>query len=95
MRFTLYGRDDEVAEISQLIERARSGRSGLLLVRGDAGTGKTALLEHAVQAATGMRVLRCTCIESEAELPFAGLHLLLRPATPSSLKDQPGRSPSC
>ncbi len=46
MRIMLHGRDDELAEISQLIERARSGRSGALVVCGDAGTGKTALLEH-------------------------------------------------
>jgi DNA-binding CsgD family transcriptional regulator len=76
----LYGRDAELAGIRQLVERARDGQSGALLVCGDAGTGKTALLEQAAQAAHGMQVMRGTCIESEAELPFAGLHLLLRSA---------------
>lgn len=47
---------------------------------GDAGTGKTALLDHAVRLAAGMRVLCATCVESETDLAFAGLHLLLRPA---------------
>jgi len=79
----LYGRDSEQAEIGRLLEQARAGRSGALSVSGEAGSGKTALLDFAVQAAGGMQVLRGTCIESEAELPFAGLHLLLRPARPA------------
>ncbi|MFF4415857.1 AAA family ATPase [Streptosporangium sp. NPDC001559] len=73
----LYGRAAEQAVIDRLLSEARAGRSGALLVRGEPGIGKTALLDH---AATGdARVLRGTGIESEAELPFAGLHLLLRP----------------
>jgi DNA-binding CsgD family transcriptional regulator len=66
--------------IARLIGRARVGHSGALLVAGDAGTGKTALLDDAVQQSAGMRVLSGTCVESEAELAFSGLHLLLRPA---------------
>lgn len=76
----LFGRDDEQAAIAGVVERARAGHSGALLVIGDAGTGKTALLDHAAHLAVGMRVLRATCVESESELAFAGLHLLLRPA---------------
>ncbi|HZR50291.1 MAG TPA: AAA family ATPase [Streptosporangiaceae bacterium] len=76
----LYGRDAEVARIDELLAQARTGHSGALSVCGDAGVGKTALLEYAVDKAGGMRLLRVTCVESEAELPFAGLHLLLRPA---------------
>ena len=66
--------------IGRLIEQAGRGRSGVLAVSGAAGAGKTALLDCAAGQAVGMRVLRATCVESEAELPFAGLHLLLRPA---------------
>lgn len=80
MRGVLHGRDEELAAIGLLLSAARSGRSGALAIYGDAGSGKTALLEHAVEQASGMRVLRGTCVESEAELAFAGLHLLLRPA---------------
>ncbi|WP_460444078.1 AAA family ATPase, partial [Amycolatopsis cihanbeyliensis] len=72
----LLGRADEVATIDALLAAARTGRSGTLIVRGEAGIGKTALLDHAARAATGFRVLRGTGIESETELPFAGLHLL-------------------
>ncbi|MFF4988939.1 ATP-binding protein [Streptosporangium saharense] len=74
----LYGRAAEQAVIDRLLSEARAGRSGALLVRGEPGIGKTALLDHAA-AGGDMRVIRGTGIESEAELPFAGLHLLLRP----------------
>jgi hypothetical protein len=75
----LHGRSTEMARIDELLAAARAGRSGALVVRGEAGVGKTALLDYAAAAADGMRVLRGTGIESEAELPFAALHLLLRP----------------
>ena len=56
-------------------------RHGVTVVTltGAPGAGKTALLEHAAETATGFRVLRATGIESEAELPYATLHQLLRP----------------
>ena len=76
---TLVGRDNELAALEGLLGAAREGRSGALLVRGEAGIGKTALLSHAEDAAGGFRVLRATGIESEAELPYATLHQLLRP----------------
>src|SRR5919109_5002795 len=75
----LIGRETELAGLGRLLDSARGGTSGALLVRGEAGIGKTALLEHAAAAATGFRVLRATGIESEAELPYAALHQLLRP----------------
>ncbi len=73
----LHGRAAELADIHGLLADARGGRSSLLVVQGEAGSGKTALLEHIAADATDFRVLRCTGVESEAELPFAALHLLL------------------
>jgi hypothetical protein len=76
----LNGRAAEQAAIDRLLDGARAGTSGALVLRGDAGIGKTALLDYAAAAADGFQVVRGTGIESEAELPFAGLHLLLLPA---------------
>ncbi|WP_141580007.1 helix-turn-helix transcriptional regulator [Actinomadura sp. WMMA1423] len=73
----LYGRDGELAAIDELLGRARAGRSAALVLRGEAGIGKSALLDHAAGAADGMRVLRGTGIESESGMPYAGLHMLL------------------
>ena len=73
----LYGRDDELAVVRKLIDAVRSGGSGALVVRGGPGIGKTALLAHA--ETDGLRVLRGTGVEPEAELPYAGLHQLLHP----------------
>ncbi|MBW5425039.1 AAA family ATPase [Streptomyces sp. BG9H] len=74
-----YGREDELGVIDRVLQGARQGRSAALVVRGEAGIGKSALLAHAVDAARaeGLRVLRATGTDSESELPFAGLHLLL------------------
>ncbi|TDC58173.1 helix-turn-helix transcriptional regulator [Actinomadura sp. KC345] len=78
VRQALYGRGAEVAEIDRLVGRARGGAGGgVLILRGEAGIGKTALLDHAHEVADGMRVLRGSGIEAEAEVPFAALHLLL------------------
>ncbi|MFE9201956.1 LuxR C-terminal-related transcriptional regulator [Micromonospora sp. NPDC007230] len=74
----LHGRVGEQATIERLLAAARSGRSGSLVIRGPVGIGKSALLEHAAGRAEGMRVLRGVGVESEAMLPFAALHLLLR-----------------
>jgi DNA-binding CsgD family transcriptional regulator len=75
----LIGREAELAGLGRLLDAARKGTSGSLLLRGEAGIGKTALLEHAAAAASDFRQLRATGIESEAELPYATLHQLLRP----------------
>ena len=75
----LHGRSAETACIDEMLAAARDGRSSALVIRGEAGVGKTALLDYTA-AAAGMRVLRGTGIESEAELPFAALQQLLRPA---------------
>ncbi|MGW0589956.1 AAA family ATPase [Streptosporangium sp. NPDC002607] len=74
----LYGRSSEQTDIERLLAEARAGQSGALVIRGQAGIGKSALLRYAATRAEGMRVLRGVGIESEAELPFAALHLLLR-----------------
>src|SRR5947207_1846193 len=76
----LYGRSEQLAAIGRLLEGMRSGRAGVLVLRGEAGIGKTALLDAAEQKAAGAQVLRVTGVESEAELPFAALHALMRPA---------------
>ncbi|MFI6391478.1 AAA family ATPase [Nonomuraea sp. NPDC050540] len=75
----LWGRDGEQAALSQLLAEAREGAGGALVLRGDPGIGKTSLLDHAASAAGPMRVLRGAGVEAEAELPYAGLHLLLQP----------------
>lgn len=78
----LYGRGDDCAVLSNLVARARAGRSFSLVLRGEAGIGKSAVLDWLghESAQAGMTVLRCAGVESEAGLPFASLHQLLRPA---------------
>jgi DNA-binding CsgD family transcriptional regulator len=76
----LYGRRAEEQVIDGVLAGARDGRSGVLVIRGEAGIGKTALLEYTAHAAApDMAVLRGGGVESEAELAFAGLHLILKP----------------
>ncbi|MER7751107.1 AAA family ATPase [Kitasatospora sp. NPDC097643] len=76
----LYGREREQAAVADLLAEARNGRSGVLLLRGEPGIGKTALLDGAVASAgETFRVIRAAGVEYEAELPFAGLSLLLAP----------------
>ncbi|WP_157249232.1 ATP-binding protein [Nonomuraea typhae] len=75
----LWGRESEQAAVDRLLGKARAGSSGVMVLRGDPGIGKTSLLGYAGSAATGLRVLRGAGIEAEADLPFAGLHLLLHP----------------
>src|SRR3954451_23505424 len=76
----LLGRGRECQALDELLAAAREGRSGALVGVGEVGIGKTALLEWAEGRADGMRVLRARGIESEAQVPFAGLFELLRPA---------------
>ncbi|MFJ9445771.1 ATP-binding protein [Kitasatospora sp. NPDC101235] len=76
----LYGREGEQAAVDGLLDAARAGRSEVLLLRGEAGIGKTALLDDAVaRAGEAFRVIRAAGVEYEAELPYAGLTLLLAP----------------
>jgi DNA-binding CsgD family transcriptional regulator len=75
----LVGRQAEQRELDSLLNSAREERSAVLVLRGEPGIGKTALLEYAERQASDMRVLRCVGIEAEHELPFAGMHQLVRP----------------
>ena len=75
----LLGRDAECERIERLVARARDGESGVLVLRGEPGIGKTALLEHAAASAGAATVLRVRGVESEVEVAFGGLHELLRP----------------
>ena len=77
----LAGRDSERARITALLDAARSGSGGALVVHGVAGVGKSTLLTAAVEAAEGMRVLRTSGVESESPLAFAALQRLLWPLT--------------
>src|SRR6202046_5066211 len=75
----LLDRLPERAVLSQLLEAARAGRSGVLLMRGAPGIGKTALLDWAVESAADLRVARVAGVESEMELAFAALQQLCAP----------------
>jgi AAA ATPase domain len=79
LRGMLRGRSVECAELDRLLEAAHSGQSAVLVLRGEAGIGKTALLSYAAERAEGCRVLRAVGVESEMELPFAGLQQLCAP----------------
>src|SRR3954463_14564942 len=71
---TLRGRRTECERLDHLLESVRAGQSGALVVRGQPGSGKTALLEYAIDSASDLSVVRAAAVESEIELPFAGLH---------------------
>jgi DNA-binding CsgD family transcriptional regulator len=72
----LADRETERARLDQLLAAAQLGHSSMLVLRGEAGIGKSALLDYAAERAEGCRVLRATGVEWEMELPFAGLHQL-------------------
>ena len=73
---SLLDRAAECEVLSRLLEDARAGRSAVLVIRGETGVGKSALLHHCAQQATGFRVARIAGVESERELPFAALQQL-------------------
>ena len=84
----LRGRRTERKTLDRLLVDARSDHSGVLVVSGEAGVGKTALLEYLAGQAGGFRIARAVGIESEMELAFAGLHQLCAPVL-DGLKDLP------
>ena len=77
--WSLLGRADECALLDDLIADIRRGESRSLVLRGEAGIGKTALLQHLVESASDLTVVRAVGVESEMELPFASVHQLCGP----------------
>jgi DNA-binding CsgD family transcriptional regulator len=73
------GRDHERAALDQLLGRVREGESAVLVMRGEAGIGKTALMQYCARQAAGCRVAQIAGVESELEMPFAALHQLCEP----------------
>jgi hypothetical protein len=85
----LRDRRDECAVLDRLLQRVRGGESSVLVLRGEAGIGKTALLEFVAEQAAGCRVARAVGVQGEMELAFAGLHHLCAP-----MLDGMGRLPT-
>ena len=75
----LRGRRGELRALDDLVAAVRAGQSQVLVVRGEAGAGKTALLEYLLERASGCCIARTAGVESEMELAFAGLHQLCAP----------------
>src|SRR5215471_13369297 len=75
----LLGRGSECAALDQLVANVRAGLSRALVLRGEAGVGKSALLEYLVQHASGCGIARAAGVESEMELAYAGLQQLCAP----------------
>jgi DNA-binding CsgD family transcriptional regulator len=83
------GRTSEREVLDRLLENVRAGQSAVLVIRGEAGMGKTALLRYVARQAAGFRVAQISGVEAEMELPFAGLHQLCAPML-SQLDSLPG-----
>ena len=75
----LLGRRSESTTLDRLLDAVRAGESRALVIRGDPGVGKTALLEYVAERATGCRVAQAAGVQAEMELAFAGLHQLCAP----------------
>src|SRR3954452_22658763 len=82
------GRRNECEILDRLVDGVRAGQSRVLVLRGEAGVGKTALLDHLAGHAAGCQVARAAGVESEMELPFAGLQALCAPLL-GHLRDLP------
>ncbi|MEU8609288.1 AAA family ATPase, partial [Actinoplanes sp. NPDC048791] len=88
-RTRLYGRASERAQLDGLVSTIRRGASQCLVLRGESGIGKTALLHHLVASASDLTVVRAVGIESEMDLAYASLHQLCVP-----LLDRLGKLPA-
>jgi hypothetical protein len=75
----LRGRRRECGVLDRLLDAVRGGEGRTLVVRGEPGVGKTALLEYLAERASGCRVVRVAGVQSEMELAFAGVHQLCAP----------------
>jgi Flp pilus assembly CpaF family ATPase len=75
----LGGRREQIDVLDELIEAVRSGESRALVVRGEPGVGKTALLDYVVEHASDCRIERAVGVQSEMELAFAAVHQLCAP----------------
>jgi AAA ATPase domain len=75
----LLGREREREVLDRLLDGARGGRGGVLVVHGEAGVAKTALLEYAAEAGREFRIARTSGVEAEMELPFAAVQQLCSP----------------
>src|SRR5919204_6442748 len=76
---SLRGRASECSVLDGLVDDIRRGESRSLVLRGEAGIGKTALLEHLIESAADLTVVRAAGVESEMELAYASLHQLCAP----------------
>jgi DNA-binding CsgD family transcriptional regulator len=77
-----FGRTSERVVIDRLLSHVRGGQSAVLVIGGEAGIGKTALMQYAARQASGFRVEHVTGVEAEMELPYAGIHQLCAPMLP-------------
>ena len=75
----LRGRDERVRALDGLVSAVTRGESRSLVLRGEAGIGKTALLQYLIESASDLTVVRAVGVESEMELAYAGLHQLCAP----------------
>jgi hypothetical protein len=75
----LFGRERERAVLDRLLDGVRGGRGVVLVMHGEAGVGKTALLEYAVEAAPEFGIARTSRVQAEMELPFAAVEQLCSP----------------
>jgi predicted ATPase len=73
------GRSSERERLDATLAPARDGHSAVLVIRGDPGIGKTALLRYAARQASGLRIIEVEGVQAEMELAFAGIHQLCRP----------------
>src|SRR5260370_12593951 len=89
LRPELVGRRRERELLEKLLESARAGRGAVLVVHGEPGVGKTALLDYVVQKGDSFRIARTVGVEGEIELPFAARQQLCAPILPLRLRLPP------